>query len=84
MAEPLRLMDRIDPRFLIAWREKNGYSQAKLASALMVDLSTIKRMEAGRRAIHLYIGLALAALEHGLKPVGMSHVIPKGETAEGL
>lgn len=48
---------------LIEWRQKNGYSQGKLAQALNVDVMTVSRWERGiRKEIPAYLHLALDAL----------------------
>ena len=51
------------PKELKAWREKNGYSQAKLAMALGVHTITVNRWENKARPIPSFLHLALAGLE---------------------
>jgi len=49
---------------LKTWRQRNGYSQAKLAKALGVDTMTVSRWERGfRKEIPPFLHLALDALE---------------------
>ena len=50
---------------LKTWRADNGYSQAKLATALGVASMTVTRWEMGIRSIPPYLHLALKALEGG-------------------
>jgi len=50
------------PNELKAWRKKNGYSQAKLASALGVATLTISTWERGLYAIPAYLHFALKGL----------------------
>lgn len=45
------------------WRERNGYSQAKLAKALGVAVMTVSRWETGLRSIPVFLNLALNWLE---------------------
>jgi len=51
------------PAQLIAWRNKNGYSQAQLAEVLAVDVMTISRWERGVRGIPPFLHLALECME---------------------
>jgi transcriptional regulator with XRE-family HTH domain len=53
------------PNELKAWREKNKYSQTKLAKALGVDVMTVSRWERGVYEIPPYLPLALKCM---LKP----------------
>jgi len=45
------------------WRERNGYSQAKLAETLGVAVMTVSRWETGLRSIPVFLKLALNWLE---------------------
>ena len=51
------------PAQLLAWRNKNGYSQAQLAKVLAVDVMTISRWERGVRCIPSFLHLALECVE---------------------
>jgi transcriptional regulator with XRE-family HTH domain len=54
------------PYELIAWRKRNGFSQAMLAKALGVHVMTISKWERdinGKRGIPPFLHLALKALE---------------------
>ena len=51
------------PKELKAWREKNGYTQARLGAALGVTTITVSRWENKARAIPSFLHLALAGLE---------------------
>ncbi len=48
---------------LVAWRNRNGYSQAQLAKILSVDVMTISRWERGVRGIPPFLHLALRCVE---------------------
>ncbi len=53
------------------WREKNGYSQGRLARILEVDVMTVSRWERGIMRIPSFLKLALAYIElrgNELKP----------------
>ena len=50
------------PKELKAWREKNDFSQAKLAKALGVDVMTVSRWERDLNAIPPYLPLALKCM----------------------
>jgi tetratricopeptide (TPR) repeat protein len=50
------------------WRQRNNYSQGRLARALEVDVMTISRWERGIRAIPSFLHLALRSLEAKKKP----------------
>ena len=56
----LRLMI---PQELKQWRQINGYSQARLARMLKVDVMTVSRWERGITQITTFLELALKALE---------------------
>lgn len=58
------------PKELIAWREKNGYSQIKLGKALGVATITVYRWEKAMREIPSFLHLALTALEGKAKKGG--------------
>jgi transcriptional regulator with XRE-family HTH domain len=45
------------------WRDDNGYSQARLAQALIVSVMSVSRWERGVRAIPPFLRLALRCLE---------------------
>lgn len=45
------------------WRQRNAYSQGKLAKVLSVDVMTVSRWERGVREIPSFLHLALAYLE---------------------
>ena len=51
------------PKELKAWRQKNGYSQARLARALGVHVITVSRWEIETREIPSFLHLALRCLE---------------------
>ncbi len=46
-----------------SWRTRNGYSQARLAKVLGVDVMTVSRWERGVYVIPPFLHLALAHLE---------------------
>ena len=60
---PLVYIICMKPDDLKEWRQKNGYSQAKLARILDVDVMTVSRWERGLREIPSFLHLALAHLE---------------------
>lgn len=45
------------------WRERNGYSQGRLARILEVDVMTVSRWERGIMRIPSFLKLALAYIE---------------------
>ena len=51
------------PEDLKEWREANGYSQSRLAEALLVHIMTVSRWERGAREIPSFLHLALTSLE---------------------
>ncbi len=52
------------PEDLKNWRQKHGYSQRALATALGVFQVTVARWETGVRKIPPFLHLALVGLEH--------------------
>ena len=48
---------------LTEWRRVHGYTQARLAEVLLVDVGTVNRWENGKMQIHPYLPLALRGLE---------------------
>ena len=52
------------PEELRAWRKDNGFSQGKLAKALIVDPMSVSRWERGVREIPSFLHLALKWLEY--------------------
>lgn len=71
----------LDPAFFVEWRKGRGMTQAKLAERLRMSLAGLKKWEGGERKIPAYIGLALAAIDAGLDPVGLDHML-EGDAAE--
>jgi DNA-binding transcriptional regulator YiaG len=65
----------MDPAFFTAWRKRMKLTQQELATKLIIDISTVKKWEAGRRRLPSYIGLLMAAIEANLKPVGQNAMI---------
>lgn len=63
MNRPTAYMKAMTSDELKEWREVNGYSQAKLAKALTVDVMTVSRWERGVRSIPPFLGLALRCIE---------------------
>ncbi|MEI3807640.1 helix-turn-helix domain-containing protein [Agrobacterium sp. CCNWLW32] len=60
----------MDPAYFVAWRKKMGLTQAQFASKSGDHLVTVKRWETGARKLPPHIGWIMAAIEHGLEPVG--------------
>ncbi len=52
------------------WRKDKGLTQPQVAALLGVNLTTVKRWETGARTPDNFIGLAMAAIDHNLAPVG--------------
>lgn len=48
---------------LTEWRRVKGFTQARLAQALMVDVATVNRWEKNRMQIPPYLPLALIGIE---------------------
>lgn len=53
----------MQPKELVQWRKKNGYSQIKLGKALGVATITVYRWEKAMRKIPSFLHLALECLE---------------------
>jgi transcriptional regulator with XRE-family HTH domain len=53
----------MNPKELKTWRQKNGYSQGRLARVLGVIPLTVSRWELGVREIPSFLHLALECLE---------------------
>jgi transcriptional regulator with XRE-family HTH domain len=51
------------PDQLKNWREKNGYSQARLAKVLGIDIMTVSRWERGTNEAPAFLKMALSYLE---------------------
>ena len=51
------------PDELVAWRRRNGYSQAKMAETLGIHLMTVSKWERGKYKIPPFLRLALERLE---------------------
>ena len=60
----------MDGMELRAWRQKWGFSQAKLGKALGVSTMAVAFWEWGRRRIPPLLPLALEALEYRMKEEG--------------
>lgn len=59
------ILKMMTPDEVIAWRKRNGYTQAMLAKALGVHLMTVSKWERGihRKEMPPFLALALRALE---------------------
>lgn len=60
----------MDPAYFVAWRKRQGLTQAQFAAKSGDHLVTVKRWETGARKLPPHIGWIMAAIEHGLSPVG--------------
>ncbi|PTV70172.1 helix-turn-helix domain-containing protein [Agrobacterium pusense] len=60
----------MDPAYFVAWRKRIGLTQAQFAAKSGDHLVTVKRWETGARKLPPHIGWIMAAIEHGLEPVG--------------
>ncbi len=60
----------MDPAYFVAWRKRMGLTQAQFAAKSGDHLVTVKRWETGARKLPPHIGWIMAAIEHGLEPVG--------------
>lgn len=60
----------MDPAYFVAWRKRQGLTQAQFAAKSGDHLVTVKRWETGARKLPPHIGWIMAAIEHGLTPVG--------------
>ncbi|WP_085034904.1 helix-turn-helix domain-containing protein [Ensifer aridi] len=67
----------LDPEYFAAWRKKKSpkLTQRALADILGVSKYTVIKWETKKRALPPYIGLAMAAIDAGLEPVGKDHMI---------
>ncbi|SMD16396.1 helix-turn-helix domain-containing protein [Rhizobium sp. RU36D] len=65
----------MDPAFFVAWRKRMGLTQAQFAAKSGDHLVTVKRWETGARKLPPHIGWIMAAIEHGLEPVGKEAMI---------
>lgn len=60
----------MNPKELIEWRKKNGFSQKKAAELIGCSRRGIQMWEAGNNPIPKHIALAIAAVQFGLPPFG--------------
>jgi transcriptional regulator with XRE-family HTH domain len=58
------------PTELIAWRKKNGLSQAKAAEVIGCSRRGIQLWESGENEIPKNIALAISAIQFNLPPYG--------------
>lgn len=65
----------MDVTYFIAWRKRLGLTQVRLTEILGINVRTIKKWESGERRLPPYIGLLMAAIEHGLDPLGAEAMI---------
>ncbi len=65
----------MDPAFFVAWRKRQGLTQAQFAAKTGDHLVTVKRWETGARKLPPHIGWIMAAIEAGLEPVGHEAMI---------
>lgn len=65
----------MDPAYFVAWRKRMGLTQAQFAAKSGDHLVTVKRWETGARKLPPHIGWIMAAIEHGLEPVGKEAMI---------
>lgn len=65
----------MEPAYFVAWRKRQGLTQAQLAERWFVNLTTMKRWETGARKLPPFIGYIMAATENGLDPVGKEAMI---------
>lgn len=65
----------MDPAYFVAWRKRMGLTQAQFAAKSGDHLVTVKRWETGARKLPPHIGWIMAAIEHGLEPVGQEAMI---------
>ncbi len=63
--KPLAYIKAMTNTELKNWREREGYSQGRLAEALGIHVMTVSKWERGIRAIPPFLRLALRALELG-------------------
>ena len=71
----------LDSRFMVEWRKKHRLSQQALADLAGVNVRTVKKWELDERPIPAYMGLFMAAIQAGLKPVALP--VPLKPGAEG-
>jgi len=64
----------MDGTELRTWRQKWGFSQAKLSKTLGVSTMAVAYWEWGHRRIPPLLPLALEALEHRLKTYADGHI----------
>jgi transcriptional regulator with XRE-family HTH domain len=69
MKTKLKISKRIDPKTLLVWRERMGYSQRDACEALGCSREAWIGWETGRHKVPLYIGLACSALALSMKPM---------------
>jgi transcriptional regulator with XRE-family HTH domain len=65
----------MDPAYFVAWRKRIGLTQAQFAAKSGDHLVTVKRWETGARKLPPHIGWIMAAIEHGLQPIGKEAMI---------
>jgi transcriptional regulator with XRE-family HTH domain len=58
-----------DPRVLLVWRDRMGFSQRDACEALGCSRSAWSDWESGKHEAPLYIRLACAALLMSMKPI---------------
>lgn len=72
----------MDPAYFVAWRKRQGLTQAQFAAKSGDHLVTVKRWETGARKLPPHIGWIMAAIEHGLEPVGVEAMIEVSDNRE--
>lgn len=77
-------VDMLDNKCIVAWRKRMKMTRVQACGALGIGENTLRNYERGWRSdtgdvqIPLYIGLACAAVEAGLGPVGRGIIASKG------
>lgn len=65
----------LDPDYFVAWRKRQGLTQAVLAEKWGLNVSALKKWETKARKFPPYIGYLMAAVEADLEPIGREAMI---------